>query len=127
QGIVANQLVKGRTTDVKPYENAGRTFGPALRDRAMILETLDLMGRRQEAERLLLSVAAGLDNDSWYSTQTTAFALLAIGKFGGSEQRKNTFTYTLNGESANVEADTYLHRINVDMSRAGNALRIENK
>jgi len=127
QGIVANQLVKGRTTDVKPYENAGRTFGSALRDRAMILETLDLMGRRQDAERVLLSVAAGLDNDQWYSTQTTAYALLAIGKFGGSDQRKNSFDYTLNGESASVNADTYLYRIAVDMSRANNALRIENK
>src|SRR5690606_31095574 len=109
QGIVANQLVKNRTTEVKPYEHAGRTFGSALRDRAMILETLDLMGRRQDAERLLLSVAAGLDNDRWYSTQTTAFALLAIGKFGGSEQRTNSFDYTLNGASANVNADTYLY------------------
>src|SRR5690606_21296988 len=81
---------KGRTMDVKPYEHAGYTFGSALRDRAMILETLDLMGRRQDAERLLLSVASGLDNEQWYSTQTTAYALLAIGKFGGNQQRKNS-------------------------------------
>src|SRR5690606_11607182 len=72
QGIVANQLVKGRSTDVRPYEHAGYTFGSALRDRAMILETLNLMKRYEEAEPMLLSVASGLDNDSWYSTQTTA-------------------------------------------------------
>ncbi|MGV3764232.1 alpha-2-macroglobulin family protein [Parapedobacter sp.] len=127
QGIVANQLVKGRPTDVKPYEHAGYTFGSALRDRAMILETLDLMGRREESERMLLSVASGLDNDSWYSTQTTAYALLAIGKFGGNEQRKNNFDYTLNGESAHVNADTYLYRIDVDMGKPDNVLRIQNK
>lgn len=128
QRIVANQLVKGRASDVKPYDDAGNTFGSALRDRAMILETLDLMGRRQEAEHLLLSVAAGLDGNQWYSTQTTAYALLAIGKFGGSDQRKNSFEYTLNGESANVNADTYLYRINIDMERAqDNTLVIRNK
>src|SRR5690606_12267524 len=128
QGIVASQLVKNRSTEVTPYEHAGRTFGSALRDRAMILETLDLMGHRQEAERELLSVAAGLDNDYWYSTQTTAYALLAIGKFGGSEQRKNSFEYTLNGESANVNADTYLYRIDVGMNSANaeKTLRIQN-
>src|SRR5699024_8760455 len=68
-----------------------------------------------------------LDNDRWYSTQTTAYALLAIGKFGGSEQRKNSFDYTLNGASANVNADTYLYRIDVDMGKANNTLRIQNK
>lgn len=127
QGIVANQLVNGRTTDVKPYEHAGYTFGSALRDRAMILETLDLMGRRQDAERQLLSVAAGLDNDSWYSTQTTAYALLAIGKFGGNELRKNSFDYTLDGESTSVNADTYLYRIEADMDKPERSLRIQNK
>ncbi len=127
QSIVANQLVKGRTMDVKPYEHAGYTFGSALRDRAMILETLDLMGRRQDAERLLLSVASGLDNEQWYSTQTTAYALLAIGKFGGNQQRKNSFEYTLNGESTSVDADTYLYRINVDLKKANNSLGIQNK
>src|SRR5690606_23960848 len=63
QGSVAKRLVKGRTTDVDAYEQAGRTFGSAMRDRAMILEPLDLMGRRDEAERMLLSVASGLAND----------------------------------------------------------------
>jgi len=127
QGIVANQLVKGRSTDAKPYEQAGHTFGSALRDRAMILETLDLMGRREEAERMLLSVASGLDNDSWYSTQTTAYALLAIGKFGANGQRKNNFDYTLNGGSVSVNTDTYLHRIDVDMDSPTNKLRMVNK
>lgn len=126
QGIVANQLVKNRTTEVKPYEHAGYTFGSSLRDRAMILETMDLMGRRPDAERLLLAVAAGLDNDSWYSTQTTAFALLAIGKFGGNDQGKNNFEYTLNGKSNRVTAETYLHRITIDMNNPENQLRIQN-
>ncbi len=127
QGIVANQLVNGRSTDVKAYEHAGHTFGSALRDRSMILETLDLMGRRQEAERELLAVAAGLDNDRWYSTQTTAFALLAIGKFGGNAQGKTIFDYTLNGESKNITAGTYLHRIDIDMNSPKNQLRIQNR
>ena len=126
QGVVANQLVKNRPTAVKPYEHAGYTFGSALRDRAMILETLELMGRRQEAEKLLLVVAAGLDNDSWYSTQTTAYALLAIGKFGGNAQGKNNFTYTLNGKSNTVTADAYLYRIAIDADNPDNQLRIQN-
>ncbi len=126
QGIVANQLVKNRSMESKPYESAGYTFGSALRDRAMILETLDLMGRRQEAEKLLLAVAAGLDNDNWYSTQTTAYALLAIGKFGSQGAGKNTFTYTLNGKNTSVTADTYLYSIDIDMSVPRNQIQVRN-
>ncbi|WP_257669866.1 alpha-2-macroglobulin family protein [Parapedobacter tibetensis] len=126
QGIVANQLVKTRSTEVKPYENAGYTFGSALRDRAMILETVDLMGRQKDAERLLLSVATGLGNDSWYSTQTTAYALLAIAKFGDNAQSKNNFSYTLNGKSNEVTVNTYLYRIPIDMSNPSNQLNIQN-
>ena len=127
QSVVANQLVKNRSTESKPYEHAGYTFGSALRDRAMILETLDLMGRRQEAEKVLLGVAAGLDNDSWYSTQTTAYALLAIGKFGGEGAGKNNFSYTLNGKSNTVSANTYLYRIPVDFSgNTGVPIKVQN-
>lgn len=127
QGIVAAQLVKNRPMNVKPYEQAGYTFGSDLRDRAMILETLDLMGRRQDAERLLFSVAAGLGNDQWYSTQTTAYALLVIGKFGDNAQGKTNFTYTLNGKPTDVSANTYLHRIAIDMKTPDNPLSIQNK
>ncbi len=126
QGIVANQLVKNRSTESKSYEHAGHTFGSALRDRAMILETLDLMGRRQDAEKVLLGVAAGLDNDSWYSTQTTAYALLAIGKFGGQGAGKNNFTYTLDGKSNAISANTYLYRIPIDFSNPSNQIRVQN-
>ncbi|WP_353196438.1 MG2 domain-containing protein [Parapedobacter defluvii] len=126
QGIVANQLVKNRPTEGKPYENAGYTFGSALRDRAMILETLDLIGRRQEAEKVLFAVAAGLDNDSWYSTQTTAYALLAIGKFGGQSAGKNNFTYTLNGKSNTISATTYVYRIPIDFSNKSNQIQVQN-
>ncbi|MFC3197974.1 alpha-2-macroglobulin [Parapedobacter deserti] len=126
QGVTANQLVKNRPTEVKPYERPGYTFGSALRDRAMILETLDLLGRRQEAEKLLRAVASGLGNETWHSTQTTAYALLAIAKFGGNAQNKNDFTYSLNGTSKRVTTDAYLHRITIDAGNSPHELHIEN-
>ncbi|SKB34110.1 hypothetical protein SAMN05660226_00737 [Parapedobacter luteus] len=126
QGIIANQLVKNKPTDGKPYGQAGRTFGSALRDRAMILETLALVGRREEAERVLTAVAAKLGDDNWYSTQTTAYALLAIGKFSGAPQQGTPFSYTLNGKSNTVKMATYLHRITLDMKTPINQLRIQN-
>src|SRR5690606_17620566 len=116
QAIVANQLVKNRPIEGKTYDHPGSTFGSVLRDRAMILEALTLMDRQKDAEKLLLTVAADLDNNRWHSTPTTAYALLAIGKFGHQGTGENRFSYTFDGRSTTVTASAYLHRIPVDIS-----------
>lgn len=126
QGIVANQMVKGRSTLSKPYDHAGSTFGSTLRDQAMILEALELMDKRQEAEKLLLTVAAGLNNNNWYSTQTTAYALMAVAKFSDHASGKNSFSYTLNNQTTTVSTGTYLHRISIDPANSTNLLQIQN-
>lgn len=126
QRIAANQLLKGRTVTPEPYPTAGRTFGSDLRDQAMILETLLLLGRQAEAEKVLLSVAARLGNDSWYSTQTTGYALLAIGKFGGKTQDSPSFSYAVNGKQQPVTTGAYLHRITLDTDTE-NRLLIRNE
>lgn len=127
QRVVANQLVKGKSIDGRGYTTAGRTFGSQLRDRAMILETLTMLGRTDEAERLLLAVAAALDNDNWYSTQTTAYALLAIAKAAGDVTGDMSFTYTLNGHTQDVASKHYLRRLEVTDLNRRNMLAIQNK
>ncbi len=126
QRVVANQLVKGRSIDGKGYTTAGRTFGSALRDQAMILETLTLLERTEEANRLLHSVANSLDNQSWYSTQTTAYALLAIAKAAGDVTGNMTFSYTLNGNTQQVSSYYYLHQIELANPNGNNELIIQN-
>lgn len=126
QAIVANQLVKNRPIEGKTYDHPGSTFGSVLRDRAMILEALTLMDRQKDAEKLLLTVAADLDNNRWHSTQTTAYALLAIGKFGHQGTGENRFSYTFDGRSTTVTASAYLHRIPVDISSGPKELRVQN-
>ena len=84
QQQIALQLISGLPTifSARPY--TGITYGSDLRDQAMALETLTLMGRKTEAEQLVKSMAAKLSQDNWYSTQTTAYSLLAIAKFSGN-------------------------------------------
>lgn len=128
QQVVANQLVKNRSIDGSGYTTPGRTFGSQLRDRAMILETLTLMGRTAEANKLLLSVASGLNNENWYSTQTTAYALLAIAKTTGNGEAsgKTTLEYTLNGNTQHVESEHYLHQIPLANPNTNNSLSVRN-
>ena len=59
------------------------SYGSDLRDMAMALETLTIMGKRDKASQLVTSIAGRLSQESWYSTQTTAYSLLAIARYCG--------------------------------------------
>jgi uncharacterized protein YfaS (alpha-2-macroglobulin family) len=56
------------------------SYGSATRNMSMALETLVEIGDKQAAMEMAKSVAKDLNNDKWMSTQTTAYALLAISK-----------------------------------------------
>ncbi len=77
---VAAALIDKLSTEVKPYEELYYTYGSDLRDKAIILETFLLMGKTDDAMTIARTIASGLSGDYWYSTQTTSWALLALGK-----------------------------------------------
>ncbi|MDR3338128.1 MAG: alpha-2-macroglobulin [Treponema sp.] len=60
------------------YRELSGTFGSALRDKAIILETLVLLGDTGRAKALFEEIARELSRDQWLSTQETAYALLAL-------------------------------------------------
>ncbi|MBO9729327.1 MAG: hypothetical protein J7623_11880 [Chitinophaga sp.] len=124
QPEVANSLVQNLATEVKPYTQLGGTFGSDLRDKAMILETITILGQRNRANELVKQIAAQLSqNDQWYSTQTTAYALIAIAKYCGNNKggSKMNFSYTLNGVKGNVNGQSFVTQIPVSFnSNAGN-------
>lgn len=126
QAVVAGQLIKGRSYTSSEYTRAGNTFGSTLRDQAMILESLVLMGNNSEAEKVLLAVAQGLRDQRWHSTQTTAYALLSISKYMGSNSRNTEFAYTLQGKRTEVKNDTYIYQIELN-SKQANQFALENK
>ncbi len=86
---VAGDIISKLNTDVKPYEELAYTYGSDLRDKAIILQTFLLMGKESDAMLVARTIAKALSNDYWYSTQSTAFALLSFGKmakqFSGSQ------------------------------------------
>ncbi|NRF40053.1 alpha-2-macroglobulin [Pedobacter foliorum] len=110
QADAANKLIQNLPTEIKPYNQLGGTYGTELRDEAMILETLTLLGRKGTAAQLLQSVAARLGKDDWYSTQTTAYSLLAIAKFCGVNSSSNNlkYSYTIDGKKGNVNSNQYI-------------------
>ena len=111
QGSTAKNLISGLAQSVENYQQLGGTYGSNLRDEAMIMETLTLIGQKTQAAKLLLKVAARLGEDTWYSTQTTAYGLLAIAKFTGQSTptHKLNYNYTLDGAKGNVSTEAYLN------------------
>ncbi|MFP4342297.1 MAG: alpha-2-macroglobulin family protein [Cyclobacteriaceae bacterium] len=82
QREVAESLTSGLGTEVEAYRENYGTYGSDLRDEAMILETLSILGKREEGLRLFRRISSALSNeDIWMSTQTTAYALIAATQF----------------------------------------------
>lgn len=77
---VANEIIQKLSTDVKPYSEMSYTYGSDLRDKAIILEAFMVLGKQNESMTMARSIASSLSADYWYSTQSTSFALLAMGK-----------------------------------------------
>ncbi len=78
---VAEKLTGRLLTEPEAYDQPGSTFGSRLRDLAMILETLSLMGDDERGMVLMRDIARQLSESRWYSTQTTAYSLLAMSKY----------------------------------------------
>lgn len=94
QPETARQLVRGLGTSFPEYTELSGTYGTALRDQAMALETLYLLGENERAAALAARVSEALTSDRWYSTQTTAYALLAIAQGAGIAETAQTFAFT---------------------------------
>jgi len=106
QPEIGLQMINGLPTTIKPYDQLYGTYGSDLRDEAMILESLTLLGQHQKAAAMLQTVASHLSQDDWYSTQTTAYSLLAIAQYCGQNKggSKLIFDYGNSG----VNSSSYI-------------------
>ena len=90
----AGELVYNAETTVIPYSSMNLIYGSSDRDDAMILETLILMKRDRDALQQAKKVSQNLAQENWFSTQSTAFALMAMGRL--AEQLSGTLDFTWN-------------------------------
>eukprot|EP01029_Cantina_marsupialis_P019394 TRINITY_DN4500_c0_g1_i1.p1 TRINITY_DN4500_c0_g1~~TRINITY_DN4500_c0_g1_i1.p1 ORF type:complete len:1855 (-),score=266.26 TRINITY_DN4500_c0_g1_i1:10961-16525(-) len=128
QQDVAEQLIDNLGTEVKAYREHSGSFGSALRDRAMILETLSLLDKKTEAFPLVQKISNELSRDSWMSTQTTAYCLLAIAEYAGrGESGKMTFSYSFNsGEEKELTTNRPVIQIPLDVTNANPNVSLKN-
>ena len=94
----AEELVYNAETTVIPYSSMNQIYGSSDRDEAMILETLLLMNRERDALQQAKVVSKNLSQENRFSTQSTAFALMAMGRLAEKLSGSLDFTWTWNGK-----------------------------
>lgn len=117
---IAERLVDGHyarlatAPAISPFDGTYRSYE---RDLAMTLETLTLVGRDKEAFLVMQDLAKKLGSDSWYSTQTTAYALLAIAKYAGTGAKGQVkFSYTAsNSKKGDLITDKPMSSLDLGM------------
>jgi len=77
----ARKLIAATSMIIRPYRELSWSYGSDIRDEAMIVETLCLMGMKQKAADLFKMISEDMSKDEWMSTQTTAYCLIAVSRF----------------------------------------------
>jgi uncharacterized protein YfaS (alpha-2-macroglobulin family) len=129
QNNIALALISGLPTTFPERFAPGFTYGSNERDEAMVLETLTLLGRRTEASDLVTLLAAKLSQNNWYSTQTTAYSLIAIAKFCGKNPSgsKIIVSATINGKQVNINSTSVISQTPVDLKEGNSGVIVNNK
>ena len=112
QRDIARTMARALDLPQGNYRELSATFGSTLRDRAMILETLVLMGADRSGQgftpeeinrtrSLFESIASALSENNWLSTKETAYALIAIAPFVQNNAGSGTLNvdYSVGGRS----------------------------
>ncbi|MDR2805284.1 MAG: alpha-2-macroglobulin [Dysgonamonadaceae bacterium] len=93
----AEDLIFNIPTNIAPYWNS-ETYGSSDRDEAMILETLVWMGRLDAAFKQAQKMAQTLSKENYFSTQSTAYTLMAMGMLAEKTSGSIECNWTLNGK-----------------------------
>ena len=102
QPEAARALVARGPVTIAPYRELGGTYGSDLRDRAMVLEAVVLLGMAEHVGPLAKSLSESLSKNAWLSTQETAYALLALSKAVSDPkgEAKTAFSFEWSGGAA---------------------------
>lgn len=131
QPEAASQVLDGATTTIPDYKELSGSFGSSLRDQAMILETLALLGRNGDAALLARDISIQLSSEKWLNTQETAYSLIGISKFLNNENTSGEMkgTFFLNNEpQGSIRSNAFVSQIPLSMDEySQNSFELKNQ
>ena len=117
---IAQELIFNVPTTVENY-SGGLTFGSRDRDEAMILKTMILIGDMQNAFLQAQRVSQNLSRENRFSTQSTAFAMMAMGMLAEQTSGRIEYSWTLNGRRQNdVSSARTIFQTDLPRNASGN-------
>ncbi len=123
----AFELIDMRNTD--PDEYYEQTYGSDLRDRSIILQTLLALGEEEEAAMKVKEISQTLSADTWLSTQSIAYALVAVADFVGKTNAGQILDYkaSINSENKSKQSNHAIEIIDVSFEgQKSSRVSIEN-
>jgi alpha-2-macroglobulin len=128
QPEAARTLVFNKPVVVAPYRELGNTYGSDIRDKAIILETLVMLGDRTKAFDLVKELSVALSDPAyWMSTQSIAWSLKSVAAFSAQEKAGSlAFSYTYNGKTTSAKTELTVAQVNLPEA-AANTLKVNNE
>lgn len=94
QDDVARSLITGGLTAVDQYDTNSASFGSVLRDKALFLMLYAKLADPVSATELAEDIAGQLADDRWHSTQSTAYALVALARYQQAQHTNSSSSLT---------------------------------
>ena len=127
---VASDLLDVRNTSTEP-EYYDYYYGSDIRDKAIILYTLTLLKKEEQALPLLKEICDNFNENSWYSTQSIAWGLFSYMKWAetlaGNSDNPSKIKISLNGERSEQSIlSKQVWSKDLKMTDGNNSLTVEN-
>ena len=116
---VAKTVISNMNNPSKGALNYFYSYGSPERDLAMTLETLVLLKDFVRAKEVALDLAKVVAGDRWLSTQTTAYALMALAKFANNPDRLD-FSMIINGKEYTINTTKPIWQLPLDFKTSQN-------
>ena len=118
QKTVAASLIRNLTIDIPRYSELYYTYGSDTRDKAIILETVQMLGDKEKAFKLAVQLSNIMKSERWMSTQETAYSLMALSKYGKGLKGID-IEYRINGtEWKKISSNVPIAQLKLDLSKA---------
>ena len=78
---LAIEMTRSTSATVEPYQELSLSYGSDLRDMALIAMAMLQLDRKNEGFEIIKRITEKLNSKRWYSTQTVAQALVAVGAY----------------------------------------------
>ncbi|MDT0555680.1 alpha-2-macroglobulin family protein [Patiriisocius hiemis] len=124
---VAQQIAQTANIDFVPHKYDYYTYGSPFRNKAMALETMVLLDDSKKRE-IAVSLAKALSSSRWYSTQETAYGLLAMAKMVEKAGGKAIeIDFVQNGKTINIKTEKAVAQRELATTMGVNTVSITNK